>query len=72
MLRVIKPKDGEIFIDRTGKAAGRGAYICDDEACVKKCIKVKLFNKVFSAQIPESVYESIKDNAKKASKESEE
>ena len=61
MLRVIKPKEGEIFIDRTGKAAGRGAYICDSDACVKKCLKVKLFNKTFSAQIPDNVYEDIRE-----------
>ena len=27
MLRIVKPKDGEVSIDFTGKAAGRGAYI---------------------------------------------
>ena len=61
MLRVIKPKDGEVVIDRTGKAAGRGAYICDNEACVKKCLKAKLFNKAFSSEIPPEVYEGITD-----------
>ena len=30
MLRIVKPKDGEVSIDFTGKAAGRGAYICDN------------------------------------------
>jgi len=65
MLRVIKPKEGDIFIDRTGKAAGRGAYICDNESCINKCVKSKLFNKVFSSQIPDSVYEYIKTEYKK-------
>ena len=65
MLRVIKPKEGDIFIDRTGKAAGRGAYICDSETCVNKCIKAKLFNKAFSAQIPDDVYEYVKNEYKK-------
>ena len=26
MLRVVKNADGEVFVDRTGKASGRGNY----------------------------------------------
>ena len=36
MLRVVKTADGEIFADPTGKAAGRGAYICGADECMKK------------------------------------
>ena len=36
MLRVVKPKEGDVFIDFTGKAAGRGAYICDDPGMYQK------------------------------------
>ena len=35
MTRVVKNADGEIFSDPTGKAAGRGAYICANPACLK-------------------------------------
>ena len=30
MLRIVKPKEGDVFIDFSGKAAGRGAYICNE------------------------------------------
>lgn len=59
MLRIVKPKDGEVFIDFTGKAAGRGAYICDNSECIKKLRKARLLNKVFSAEIPQEVYDKI-------------
>ena len=36
MTRVVKNADGEIFFDPTGKAPGRGAYVCADTACIKK------------------------------------
>ena len=42
LVRVVKNKDGEIFIDRTGKADGRGAYICDSIECLEKLIKSKM------------------------------
>ena len=39
LLRVVKPSDGEAHIDRTGKAPGRGAYVCDDLECLRKARK---------------------------------
>lgn len=36
LLRIVKNKEGEIFIDASGKANGRGAYICYDSECLKK------------------------------------
>jgi predicted RNA-binding protein YlxR (DUF448 family) len=31
--------DGTPRVDRTGKANGRGVYICPDEACLEKALK---------------------------------
>ena len=39
LMRIVKNKDGEFFLDRTGKLNGRGAYVCDSKACVEKVIK---------------------------------
>lgn len=61
MLRVIKNKEGEVKIDFSGKASGRGAYICNNEECVKKLRKFRLLNKAFSADIPLSVYDGIEE-----------
>ena len=41
LLRVVKPAEGECAIDRTGKASGRGAYICPSAECLKKAQKTK-------------------------------
>ena len=61
MLRIVKPKEGDVFIDYSGKAAGRGAYICDSPECVKKLKKGRLLNKTFSMQIPDEVYARIEE-----------
>ena len=37
LIRVVKNKDGEVFIDLTGKANGRGAYLKKDIEVIKKC-----------------------------------
>lgn len=44
-IRIVKNKDNEINIDRTGKMPGRGAYICDDIQCLEKLIKTKRLEK---------------------------
>jgi predicted RNA-binding protein YlxR (DUF448 family) len=33
MTRVVRATDGSIALDPSGRAAGRGTYICDDPAC---------------------------------------
>jgi uncharacterized protein len=33
MMRVVGSADGSVSIDLSGKAAGRGTYVCDDPAC---------------------------------------
>ncbi len=59
LLRIVKNADGEIFPDPTGKAAGRGAYICDSETCRKLLGAKKLLHKAFSANVAADVYEQI-------------
>ncbi len=61
MLRIVKNKEGNIFLDFSGKAQGRGAYICDDENCIKKLKKQRLINKVFSCEVDDSVYTAIEE-----------
>lgn len=35
-VRIVKSKEGNITIDKTGKASGRGAYICHNVDCFNK------------------------------------
>ncbi len=59
LLRIVKNKDGEIFVDKTGKANGRGAYVCKDKECYAKLCKQKSLNKAFKCNVPAEVYEKI-------------
>ena len=59
-IRIVKTKDGEIDIDRTGKIQGRGAYICDNIECLEKLIKSKRLEKVFETKISEEIYEKLR------------
>lgn len=61
LLRIVKSKDGQLSIDRTGKKNGRGAYICSNEECLKKLVKQKTLNKAFKMNIDESFYKEIEE-----------
>lgn len=59
LVRIVKNKEGQINIDLTGKAAGRGAYICNDMECLKKVHKKKGLNKAFQQEIDEEIYKKL-------------
>ena len=59
LIRIVKNKEGEIFIDKTGKANGRGAYICDDKECLNKAIKSRALNRAFKMEVSSQVYENL-------------
>ena len=60
LIRIVKNKDNEISIDKTGKKEGRGAYICDNIACLEKAIKSKRIEKIFNMKISEEIYENLR------------
>lgn len=60
LIRIVKNKNNEISIDRTGKLDGRGAYICDDIKCLEKVIKSKRLEKVFDYKISDEIYENLR------------
>ena len=59
-IRIVKSKEGDIDIDRTGKMQGRGAYICDNIECLEKLIKSKRLEKVFDMKISDEIYEKLR------------
>lgn len=60
LIRIVKNKENEIFVDETMKKPGRGTYICRDEQCLEKLIKSKKLNKVFEQDIENALYEKIR------------
>lgn len=60
LIRIVKNKEGQIFIDKTGKANGRGAYICNNIDCLEKAIKTKKLERAFETSIDSSIYEELR------------
>ena len=66
LVRVVKNKNGEIFLDKTGKANGRGAYVCKSKECFDKLKKTRALNRAFKCEIPLEVYEKLGEEIENA------
>lgn len=60
LIRIVKSKDGNINIDKTGKLEGRGAYICDKIDCLEKVIKTKRLERVLETKIDNEIYNNLR------------
>lgn len=61
LIRVVKNKENVVFIDTTGKANGRGAYLKKDVDVIKKCKKNKILDRHLEITIPEEIYEELEN-----------
>ena len=59
LIRVVRTPQGGVEIDRTGKMAGRGAYICRDVECFKRSRKARRLEANLECKIPEEIYDAI-------------
>lgn len=59
LLRVVRNKDGEVLVDPTGKANGRGAYLKKDKEVIKRAQKTKTLDKILEITIPDEIYDEM-------------
>lgn len=53
--RIVRTPEGEVRLDESGRANGRGAYICTDSACLKKVLKTRALERALKVQLSEEV-----------------
>ncbi len=61
LIRVVKNKEDQVFVDFTGKANGRGAYICQDKNCFDLAQKRNAFNRALETKISDEVFNALKE-----------
>ena len=59
LLRIVRNNEGEVSIDLTGRANGRGAYICRSHDCLKKAISSRALNRSFKCEIDNKLTEGL-------------
>ena len=59
LTRIVKNNEGNIFVDKTFKANGRGAYICTSIECIDKFLKTRALDRAFKCKVDKQIYDDI-------------
>lgn len=59
LVRVVRSPEGVVALDPSGKAAGRGAYVCASAACFEKACKKRLFDAKLRTKVGTEEYERL-------------
>lgn len=60
LFRVVKSPTGEVLLDMSYKANGRGAYIKKDAEVIETAKKKKVLDRSLGTLVPDEVYERMK------------
>jgi predicted RNA-binding protein YlxR (DUF448 family) len=58
-VRIVRSVDGVVTLDPTGKANGRGAYLCADGSCWSVALKKKAIERALSVPLPAELREQL-------------
>lgn len=64
LIRVVRDKEGNVSVDVSGKANGRGAYLKRDIDVIKRCKKNKILDRRLEVNVPDEIYEELVDMIK--------
>jgi len=54
---VVRTPGGAIVLDATGRAPGRGAYVCDDGACKEAAMTKGALRRALAVPIPAGLFD---------------
>lgn len=59
LVRVVRTPEGNIIIDETGRANGRGAYLKKDKEVFNKAKNSKILNRHLEVEVPDSIFDEL-------------
>ena len=59
LFRVVRDNEGKVFVDESGRANGRGAYLKKDKVVIEKARKSKALESHLEVKIEDSVYDEL-------------
>lgn len=60
LIRVVRNKEGEVFVDESGKKNGRGAYISKNMEAIERAEKQEILNRHLKAKVDSDIYVQLK------------
>ena len=59
LIRIVRNKDNEVFVDESGKHNGKGVFLKLDESVIEKARKGKILNKYLETDVSEEIYDDV-------------
>ena len=59
LIRVVKSPTGEVIVDPSGKANGRGAYLKKDKEVFLKAKKNKILDRQLEVSVPSDIFDEL-------------
>ena len=59
LIRFVRTPEGHVVCDASGKAAGRGAYVCADRACFAQVCKRRMLDARLRVKVSSDDYERL-------------
>jgi uncharacterized protein len=60
LIRIVRAPDGAVRRDPTGRANGRGAYLCHQPACWDKALSAGLLSRALRAEIDDATVADLR------------
>jgi predicted RNA-binding protein YlxR (DUF448 family) len=54
-MRIVRTPDGRMEVDETGRAPGRGAYLCADAGCWDKALATNALGRALEVPMPDDL-----------------
>lgn len=59
LIRVVRNKELEVFVDETGKQNGKGCYLKKDLDVINNARTSKILDRVLEINVPDSIYDEL-------------
>lgn len=59
LFRIVRDKDGKVFVDDSLRANGRGCYLKKDKDVIEKAKKSNVLERNLNAKVDSAVYEEL-------------
>ncbi len=59
LLRIVRTPEGNVVVDLSGKANGRGSYIKKDQSVLEKARNTKVLERHLEVVIPNEFYDEV-------------
>ncbi len=66
LIRIVLMPEGDIRFDETGKMNGRGAYLCNNPACLAQARKRKALERGLKCSVDSRVYDALAERLEAA------